>query len=996
MPVLNNGSFAGIVWENNSLISEGLQYKGIHFIFSSGLWIAAEVEDSVRAAISMFDMTDFTRGVIDAQGEHYGADDSVKFRVYKINRGDTPATNPDYADWPVDFGAPTDERGNPLIMGYQTLWSTYTDAYQPNRWFNPSLPLKAELHLLVWGWQDIDNAVFLHWDIINKSGEDWQNAYLGVFVDPDVADPEDDLVASDSLINMVYCYESELGELSKSFQTVGYILLETPMVQSPGDTAYSWRGEKSNYRNAGASSPLIYKYYPQEWNENAFNRGEFTKNKVYDRLRGRDNHGNPMINPLTGEVTKWGLSGDAVLQMGWLDDLPQDRRMMISTGPFDLAAGDTCGLTLAIVADVADNRWQSIVQTKQRAALLHRLFKYRFKVIPDVEVNADSTSLADSARIYVRSSLSSENPLSSVKVNFYNQQSVLVYEMPLFDDGNHFDAGAGDGIFGNMWQTSMDGQIYHIDLTVVDDSDKNYYFDHVAENIILGNRLVVQGDIVDDNINFDGKANPGENVRVSLTVQNNYEFDIERLNFIPVSKDSLIQLRQSCLILDDALKSGESRNITYDPVNKLGYFEFNVPESIKVGYRFLFELDGYDNEYHHWKNYIEIPVDTLNYFPEEIKPEHVNGRGDADFTIKIIDPSALLKHTYEISVVDSINEKGDKGFNLQDLTAGKTLLENNPPPDKYGYNVPIIDGFKITWAYLPEGGPKDDYFVEIPGGHETGFHYKKDYNSTLLGEAPYVEYQRLVKVEFTNEINSSGVIGAPAGQKAFRYEHASVSTPTGFFTCPFNVWKVENGQRTGLMNVGFEEWPMFFSYDDEWGPNAQSVGGFETIYIMKTDYDESGQYYQNKPLDMKEVLYEITFVLNADSSVVDPGDKFVFEFEIPASSQDKFGFVPTDVEDFNSRAMPQTIELFQNYPNPFNSSTVVKFQLNKKAIVKLTIFNILGQKVTDVIDKEMSPGIYHLTWDGKGHSGQLVPSGLYFVRLDAAQQSKTIKILLIR
>ncbi|MBX2977283.1 MAG: hypothetical protein KF721_14230 [Ignavibacteriaceae bacterium] len=56
--------------------------------------------------------------------------------------------------------------------------------------------------------------------------------------------------------------------------------------------------------------------------------------------------------------------------------------------------------------------------------------------------------------------------------------------------------------------------------------------------------------------------------------------------------------------------------------------------------------------------------------------------------------------------------------------------------------------------------------------------------------------------------------------------------------------------------------------------------------------------------------------------------------------------------------LPTKFELFQNYPNPFNPSTTIKFGLPKDSQVSLEIFNILGEKVATLIDKEMPAG-YH-------------------------------------
>ena len=991
MTVKNNGLFAeyfhGDKWQ------DGFKYENINFIYSSGLWIAALVNDSARAAISMFGSSDFTHGIINNDGNHYGENDSSKFRVYKIQKGDTPFTNPDYAEWLIDFGAPTDNLGDPLILGDQTLWCTFADSYESNRWFNPTPPLKAELHLTVWGWKDIENAVFLNWKIMNKSNHLWKDAYVGFFVDQDVGSASDDLVGSDSTLNMVYSYESEKGYPNKTLQSIGYVLLETPTKVSPGDSAITLNGWVRNYKNVPAASPLMYKHSPWEWSENMFWSGEYTHNLVYDRLNCRDKYGNSMIDPITGKVSKWAFYGDPVMNLGWIDDFPHDRRMMISAGPFDVAAGDTNSFTLAIIANKSENRLQSVITLKNETSLIKSLFNYQFKIRAKAYVDVVGIS-SDLTKVFIKVPITSENAISNIQAEFYNYDDELIHSIRLFDDGAHFDEKSTDQIFGNVWETNSINDVLYMNLVLFDETGNRYNLNRIKENIVISNKLRIKGVVVADHINFDGRANPGENVRVSLEVKNNYDFDIERIVFLPTTRDSLITIRTSQMIID-SLKAGGSRNTEYDPIKQSGYFEFDIPENVPIGYQFLLEIDSYDNQYHHWKNITKITVDSLDSSIYTIKPDHVEGKGDADFTIGIVDPIALKKHVYEISVVDSINEDGDRGFTLFDQTAGKILIENSPPPDNYAYNIPVTDGFKIMKAYLPKGGLIANYFVEIACGHETGFDINID-GSPLLGNAPHLEYNKKIEFEFTNNVDANGVSGTPAGQMAFRYEYPLKDKPTGFFQCPFNAWKIINQERAGRLNVCFEEWVMFSSCDDEWGLNSTLVGGFEKIYIMKSDYDDTGLYYEGKKLNLEEVSYNMTFALNSDTSVVDAGDKLMFEFEIPATSNDKFVFLPTEVAWLDNPQKPSSFELFQNYPNPFNISTVIRFSLNKTAKIKVVVFNIVGQKIIELADKEMPVGSHQLIWDSKNTAGQLVSSGLYFVKLSSDKQTKTIKLLLIR
>jgi hypothetical protein len=70
-----------------------------------------------------------------------------------------------------------------------------------------------------------------------------------------------------------------------------------------------------------------------------------------------------------------------------------------------------------------------------------------------------------------------------------------------------------------------------------------------------------------------------------------------------------------------------------------------------------------------------------------------------------------------------------------------------------------------------------------------------------------------------------------------------------------------------------------------------------------------------------------------------------------------------------------------NYPNPFNPVTQITFQLIEAARVTLVIYNVKGQRVTQLVDQDLPDGYYHLTWDGKDASGHSLASGNYFARL---------------
>ncbi len=90
-------------------------------------------------------------------------------------------------------------------------------------------------------------------------------------------------------------------------------------------------------------------------------------------------------------------------------------------------------------------------------------------------------------------------------------------------------------------------------------------------------------------------------------------------------------------------------------------------------------------------------------------------------------------------------------------------------------------------------------------------------------------------------------------------------------------------------------------------------------------------------------------------------------------------------------SIPTEYDLFQNYPNPFNPNTNIRFALPEKAIVKLAVYNLLGQQVAEIANTEMNAGFHTVNFNGS-----LLTSGIYFYRISTEKFSKTMKLLLVK
>jgi|SaaInl7_150m_RNA_FD_contig_41_1199800_length_1422_multi_17_in_0_out_0_1 hypothetical protein len=106
----------------------------------------------------------------------------------------------------------------------------------------------------------------------------------------------------------------------------------------------------------------------------------------------------------------------------------------------------------------------------------------------------------------------------------------------------------------------------------------------------------------------------------------------------------------------------------------------------------------------------------------------------------------------------------------------------------------------------------------------------------------------------------------------------------------------------------------------------------------------------------------------------------------------------TGVTDVNGKqnVMPLTYELDYNYPNPFNPSTTINYGLPVSNQVLIEVYNTLGQKVSTLVDRYMTAGVYNTTWDATDDDGNFVPSGVYFYKMQSSHFKSIKKMILTK
>lgn len=348
----------------------------------------------------------------------------------------------DWNNWPVDKGAPYIERNgipgyqkppafsktftvDSLIAGHydepgvagsdpnspadQVMWTAFNDlneATSQGGW--GSDPLGLELQATIWGYKRSDalgQLYFKRYRIINKGGvfTDLAKTTKGAFfidsmfvcqwADPDLGGAGDDLVGCDTLKSIGFVYngnaiDNEFKKFNLPPPSAAYDFLAGPIVASPGDSAVFDFKFRQGYKNLpmtsfcyfSAGSPISDPPFSYE--------GAL---RWYRMLNGfvPDASTAPYRYYPSGPFPPgpFPLSGDPVARTGFIDGLgedwslaPGDRRLLLNSGPFELAPGDTQEIVVGTVGGLGSDRLSSVSVMKFNDNFVQNTFDALFAV----------------------------------------------------------------------------------------------------------------------------------------------------------------------------------------------------------------------------------------------------------------------------------------------------------------------------------------------------------------------------------------------------------------------------------------------------------------------------------------------------------------------------------------------------------------------------------------------------------------------------------------
>ncbi len=476
--ILNNGN---LFWRGSPNVYEVPKGGGVSANFASGIWIGGQVAGQLRVAGSTYGPYEFWAGPLDDNGAA-PADCSIFDRVWKISREDITSyessgiATPDLADWPTGLGAPTlDANGDPIdltgqplagradrkinlgagerpdILGDQMVWWIMNDRGNQHNWTDTPA-IGVEVHGSAFAFNTagaIGNTTFYKYRIMYKGDQALENAYMGIFDDPDLGTSFDDYVGSDTTLGLGFVYNADNddeGNYGPAPPAMGYDFFQGPLVNDNGldddeDGLVDEEDERlamtsfAYFSNGGGvvgdprNGADIYNYMQGRWIDGQ----RFTLGGD-----GRNFSNIPTSFAFPGNPGEfWSeLNSDG-------NDVaiaPADRRFSMATGPFTIKPQDEQTLVFGIVTSFGEDNLDSVRKLKEDDALAQAVFDIDFQLPAPPAGPRVSTTVSDGAVLLEWSYLATDNnyldsyyaidPLlsSDVTDNDYEFEGYMVYQ----------------------------------------------------------------------------------------------------------------------------------------------------------------------------------------------------------------------------------------------------------------------------------------------------------------------------------------------------------------------------------------------------------------------------------------------------------------------------------------------------------------------------------------------------------------------------------------
>lgn len=371
----------------------------------------------------------------------------------------------DWEEWPVDLGAPyydidtdgawTDGVDIPgIAQADQVVWYVCNDYNQSaTTGLYGSNPIGLELQTTLWAYNQpgvrLGQIVFRSNKLINKSNYTMTDMYVSMWADPDLGSASNDFCGCDTVLSLGYAYngeatDSDYDAFDLAPPAFGYDFFQGPVVAgAANDTAIFELDYLPGYKNLPMTS---FGWFSAGSPISDPDLGEYSGTlQFYNLMRGyvpTDDVINPTPwyegNNSANAETKFPLWGDPVAGTGDLDGAaggyfpPGDRRICLSSGPFDFAPGDVQEVVVAILGGLGANAIGSVADLKTTDAVAQQLFDGLFREVPKPPVSPNVTARPFEQSIVLEwgSDVARVAQIEETEVSGYVFEGYNVYQLP--------------------------------------------------------------------------------------------------------------------------------------------------------------------------------------------------------------------------------------------------------------------------------------------------------------------------------------------------------------------------------------------------------------------------------------------------------------------------------------------------------------------------------------------------------------------------------------
>jgi hypothetical protein len=911
----------------------------------------------------------------------------------------------DWTEWRAQDGAPFDDvDGNgvydpnvdiPGIPGAsQTIWFVANDLSESRSYYlYGTAPMGIEYQATYWEYHNgsyLDNLFFRKYKLINKSDVTFNDMYISMFSDPDVGDARDDYVGCDTTLNLIYAYNADDHDAiyyTYPPPAIGFDLLKGPINQ------VNQTLDMTAAYYFSSSDPTLADPVQGSYSDGAV--------RFYRFMQGVNSlTGEPIINPVTGLPTTYMLSGDPLTGEGLVDGLqygPGDRRVGLASGPFNMAVGDTQEVVIAEIAAIGFDRLQALKILKYYDVLVQTNFDSGLESISSLPPKTDAPKTTSTKIGWdVKLNWGYDSPSVSLIENFsesgYEFQGYNLYQLagPLPIIENAVRVATFDKIDG---VTQIEGIVMDPETGLPVNGIQQYGSDSGIERTFLTNHDYIE----------DTYMKLGRKYYFAVTA---YTYN-SNPQTNPNNSESLMEVIE----VDYYNNIGGG---TYGDTIKVIHSQGNGNGNVYAVVDDATKLTGDD---------YEVFFNQQTYYKNEngeqitVEPGNSNNRSEIDSLLG----STLINVTeYQFITEDH--------WNLINLITQDTVLKDQTVImgyDLYTHEYvgdPIVEGFKISVDANYED-PKTMNSVLVNGEEIyyesinhwwlydnytvcdlTRFFYANGYAATTL--PPYggaggttnleileqdLEFRwtgvladTVINGKLLTITRSGGSIVTLFGASLYSLADHPLNPNPGLdqpfrVRIPFEVWNAEQNQQANLVYWDRSGDPT------EYGGAVWNQWDREYIWVVNTPYT-TNLIDVTSQLVAENATWNVIYYLS-DFTM---GDIVKVIYLGAINSEDKFTFTSPQGVDSTDINIPTRYELFQNYPNPFNPVTKIRFHLPQQGLVKLNVYNILGERVVQLLNTELSAGKHEVIF-----SGHNLASGVYFYSIDVQDNFFEVKKMVL-